>query len=639
MPAKVQIMRRLGTVGIGAILVAITACGAGVWATRWYAKSRRDSPAARAYIQGQWSAAAELARRTLAVRKDDRDTLRVLARASARLGLDDAAMAIYQRWFNQTGLETEDLLLVGSIQQRQGRTETATRALKRAIATKEVPPRLLEELAQVCTQGRHWDEAIQAAERLSRQPGWEARGMMIMGTIRYELNNMPAAAESFRSALKTDPAVVDSSHDPTPLRKVIARTFLQASHPDEARPLLLSILDHKHDREASWLLSRVYLRDGNKASAIAALTQAGTYRAENPLETEPGPFVGEARCEKCHAKIYRDSLGNRHTRTYYRGAQLDLLPLPDGPLPDPDDPEVIHKIFRRDGIIRAETRVGGKVFDAVIEYAFGTIDRALTMVSRDASDGYRMARLSYYDTADGKGWDRSTLDETNPTRASPAEFQGQTVGVRDGLAKCLYCHVTNPRTGHDSIGPETNDRAIGCERCHGPGGNHIIALESGFPDLAIVNPASVSPQIVTKKQCNDCHILQKEFRDKEPENPGWVRSQGVGWARSRCNTESGGTFGCVTCHNPHQSARAVSTAAYEVKCLTCHASATSHAAKETSNSTAAAGSSPSARTCPVNASKGCIACHMPRVRIDSLHLELTDHHIRVHPKNLASGAR
>ena len=46
MPAKVQIMRRLGTVGIGAILVAITACGAGVWATRWYAKSRRDSPAA-----------------------------------------------------------------------------------------------------------------------------------------------------------------------------------------------------------------------------------------------------------------------------------------------------------------------------------------------------------------------------------------------------------------------------------------------------------------------------------------------------------------------------------------------------------------------------------------------------------------
>ena len=57
---------------------------------------------------------------------------------------------------------------------------------------------------------------------------------------------------------------------------------------------------------------------------------------------------------------------------------------------------------------------------------------------------------------------------------------------------------------------------------------------------------------MTSKQCNDCHILQTKFGDDEPENPGWVRSQGIGWTRSRCNTESGGAFGCVTCHDPHQ---------------------------------------------------------------------------------------
>ena len=41
--------------------------------------------------------------------------------------------------------------------------------------------------------------------------------------------------------------------------------------------------------------------------------------------------------------------------------------------------------------------------------------------------------------------------------------------------------------------------------------------------------------------------------------------------------------------------------------------------------------------CPVNPSKGCIECHMPRVRIDSLHMELTDHYIRVRHRLDADG--
>jgi hypothetical protein len=303
--------------------------------------------------------------------------------------------------------------------------------------------------------------------------------------------------------------------------------------------------------------------------------------------------------------------------------------LPDRSLPDPDDPEVSHTFVKRDGVLHEDTRVGREVFDAVIEYAFGTSDRYLTTVSRDATGGYHIARLSYYQTPDGKGWDRSTLDPTHPTHAQPAGFMGKAIDVRDGLAKCLYCHVTNPRTGHDAMGPEMADRAIGCERCHGPGGNHIAALSLGFPDSAIVNPAGDSPESVSIKQCNDCHILAKDFRDDDPENPGWIRSAGVGWSNSRCNTESGGTFGCVTCHNPHQRAAATSTADYEARCLKCHPSKTQPAGHEKSTSLANAGAGPPYGTCPVSPSRGCLACHMPRVRIDSLHSELTDHYIRV----------
>jgi len=621
--------RRRRAVAIAATLMAVTAGGIGLWSVGWRAVTDRVSPAIRAYSGGQWAAAAELARQTLAVRKDDPAALRLLARASARLGRDAAAMAIYQRRLDEKGLEAEDHLLLGLMHQRNGRRDAAARAWNKVLEAGEVSPRSLEELARLCVQGRHFEVAIQATERLSREPGWEARGFMMLGTIRLELNDVPGAALLFRRALDLDPAVLDKSHDPTPLRKVIARTFLRMSRPADARPLLRSILDGAPDSEAAWLLSRAYLQDGDKTRALEELKQAGAYRALNPLEAEPGPYVGEARCEKCHSKIFRDSLVSRHARTYHRGTQLDLLPLPERPLPDPDDPGVTHTFHQREGVLREETRVGRDVFDAVIEYAFGTGDRYLTMVSRDARGGYHISRLSYYHTPEGKGWDRSTLDMTHPTRAHPAEFQGETIGVRDGLAKCLYCHVTNPRTGHDSIGPEMADRAIGCERCHGPGGNHLVALQIGFPDSAIVNPAHASPQAVTSQQCNDCHILEKRVREDDPENPGWVRSQGIGWLRSRCNSESGGAFGCVTCHNPHQSARAASTADYEAKCLSCHSPTSRPAAHEVAGSTARASARPPFRTCPVNPSKGCIPCHMPRVRIESLHMELTDHYIRV----------
>jgi len=348
----------------------------------------------------------------------------------------------------------------------------------------------------------------------------------------------------------------------------------------------------------------------------------------------------EGRCYRSCRRVHHSGTGwsdsrsfsrlaNRHTQSYYRGAQLDQLPLPDRPLPDPDDPEVIHRFRKRDGTLWEETSVGREVYRAVIEYAFGTSDRYLTLVSRDARGGYHLARLSYYDTPEGRGWDRSILDRTYPSRGRAQEFQGEEIGLRDGLARCLYCHLTNPRAGREPIGPETADRAIGCERCHGPGGNHLASIQAGFRDSAIVNPGAASPAAVTTKQCNDCHILDRNFPNGDPDNPGWVRSQGVGWTLSRCNTESDGAFGCVTCHDPHKSARATTTAQYEVKCLACHGRAVQPEHNAKAGSTPLPRAEVRARICPVDSSKGCIPCHMPRVRIDPLHLDLTDHYIRV----------
>jgi predicted CXXCH cytochrome family protein len=629
MPARSQVQPLSRALAIGGMVLAVIVCGIAFWSARSRWKTGPDSSATKVYDDGNWTAAAEFARQSLTLHKDDPSALRLLARASARLGRDSTAMAIYERRLDRKTLEAEDLLLLGSMLQRQGRPGAAAMAWKQVLEAREVTPKTLEELTRLCVQSRRWNEAILAAERLSREPAWEARGSLMLGTIRLELENVPAAASSFQKALELDATVIDTSHDPIPLRKLMARTFSKVNQPDRALPLLQAILDRAPDAEAAWLASRAHLQRGDKDRALSALKLAGAYRAENPMEPEPSPYVGEARCENCHAKIFRDSLANRHTRTYYRGPQLNQLTLPPQPLPDPDDATVTHAFQKKNGQLHEETRVGKEVFDAIIDYAFGTDDRYLTMVGRDKTGGYHISRLSYYHTSNGSGWDRSALDTIHPTRGKPSEFQGELVGVREGLAKCLYCHVTHPRTGNESLGPEVADRAIGCERCHGPGGNHIAALASGFPDLAIISPAAASRQAVSVKQCNDCHILERKLPEGDLENPGWIRSQGIGFSRSRCNTESNGSFGCVTCHDPHKSARATNTAEYERKCLECHQAEKALATREKSGSIGR----PVARTqsvaCPVNPSTGCLGCHMPRVRDESLHLELTDHYIRV----------
>ncbi len=478
-------------------------------------------------------------------------------------------------------------------------------------------------------QAHQWDDAILAAERLSEQPGWEARGSMMLGTIRVELNNIPGAAESFRRALELDPSEVDRAQQSDQASQG-DRPDLSASGQSRRGRVAVATDRGQRARQGGVLAAEPRLSSGRgQDTSTGRAETGGLLPRRQPARDRPRPVRGRGPLREVprgHLSAIRSPAGTRRPTTV--AARSTRSPIPERPLPDPDDPQVTHAFQRRDGVLHEETRVGNEVFDAVIEYAFGTSDRYLTAVSRDANGGYHIARLSYYQTAEGKGWDRSTLDTTHATRAHPADFQGESIGVRDGLAKCLYCHVTNPRTGHDSMGPEMADRAIGCERCHGPGGNHIAALQLGLPDSAIVNPAGASPETVTSKQCNDCHILQRNFAE-DPENPGWIRSQGVGWARSRCNTESGGTFGCVTCHNPHQTASATSSSDYEAKCVKCHSPTGKPAEKEKTTSTAQAGGGPPYRTCPVNRTSGCLGCHMPRVKLKSLHAELTDHYIRV----------
>jgi hypothetical protein len=248
--------------------------------------------------------------------------------------------------------------------------------------------------------------------------------------------------------------------------------------------------------------------------------------------------------------------------------------------------------------------------------------------------------MSYYQSPRGTGWDLATGLPRQP--AVEEEYLGKKMFAGDGMRRCLDCHTTNLRSILTEAGPESADHAIGCERCHGPGGHHVAAVAAGFPDLAIVNPGEASPGAIGEI-CARCHgTHQPQGLDLPRTDPLWLRFESLTLTWSRCFTESEGALGCTTCHDPHRNAD-TSVARNEAKCLACHApdpavrsqGAPARAASASARPAPRSGEGPGLATeraqapCPVNPTRGCLDCHMPRIWTQSTHSFKTDHFIRV----------
>jgi len=216
---------------------------------------------------------------------------------------------------------------------------------------------------------------------------------------------------------------------------------------------------------------------------------------------------------------------------------------------------------------------------------------------------------------------------------------------------CMFCHNAYPRipAGHEEAGAEPVfsfplPEGIDCQRCHGPGGNHVAAPGKKG---SIFNPRG------KMEVCLQCHLETTSFAlpnairrfDRGPFSytPGEPLSRfilffdhapGTGHddkfeivssayrlRQSRCFLESQGRLTCTTCHNPHDIPRgAAAVERYSAVCKTCHPGDLGKAHP---------------------ADPDCTACHMPKRRTeDVVHAVMTDHRImrRAPPNPLAERA-
>ncbi|GIW85876.1 MAG: hypothetical protein KatS3mg108_0200 [Isosphaeraceae bacterium] len=617
-------------------LVALLVLGVGGWAVTvggWPPRWTDPLAAGRAaYDRGDYEAAARVARERLREAAGDPDALRLLARSVLRQGRVEVAQGIYQN-LSVERMQAEDCLLLAAHLAQNDNAEGARKLLRVALEREPDHPEVLAELARLLALADQLEEARGLAERLSRIAGHERRGWILQGLLYHELGQRDQAARALGQALTSPPGTAPTQSE-AEIRKLQAHDLLAEDRPTEALAVLEPLAGAPDDPEVPWLLSRVYLRLGDLDRANAEAARAGDYLADRPLTREPAPYVGAARCAPCHRAIHRDQQSSHHAATFALAADMTRWTLPEGPWPDRFDAGVIHRIDRTaDGALRFTTTRGGDSASGLIEYVFGSGDRGATPVGRDQTGSAVEFRQSYYG---GHGWDvtsghRPIPDAARDGQGGAAAYLGRRLDV-DNARRCFECHVTDTRAAMTQAPPTAADHGIGCERCHGPGGNHVLAMEAAprFVDVAIVRPRLASPAEVTTQVCGRCHSPRGATPRKT--EPTSIRFQSTTLTWSKCYTESRGALGCTSCHGPHNDA-VTDHAYYEAKCLTCHAPADQAPTPPPDDPARPIELASTVRRvpCPVNASTGCVDCHMP-VRDDIVPLTpFTDHWIRVHP--------
>ena len=271
----------------------------------------------------------------------------------------------------------------------------------------------------------------------------------------------------------------------------------------------------------------------------------------------------------------------------------------------------------------------------MVQYAFGSGDRGLTLVGRDAAGRAYELRLSEYPEAHGEGsavkpsprWDVTVRASAQAVARRGIPGTAAHRGRRPPLPDLPRHRPAIDRRPTRVRAHQTGRSAA--RLCHGPGGNHLLAVEG---KLIETRPGDRRPTLASGarivKLCTECHSPRGQ--EVLPRRPDGRRFQGTTLTWSRCYTESNDQLDCMTCHDPHRNASS-SLAHYEARCLECHSRSAGKPTPQTRRSRPRLLRDGATRTtCPVNPSTGCVGCHMPAVERIVPHSSFTDHFIRVH---------
>jgi tetratricopeptide (TPR) repeat protein len=219
---------------------------------------------------------------------------------------------------------------------------------------------------------------------------------------------------------------------------------------------------------------------------------------------------------------------------------------------------------------------------------------------------------------------------------------------REATERCINCHSGGLRGDSASQGLPLRERivelSIGCERCHGPGQQHVAFRRGEIYPAAGHDPILRFSTLDPARRdaiCNQCHLQgdaevlrsNRHYGDFRPGmNLGdvWAIfvtkadatgdestavSQVMQMKSSTCFQKSKQRLGCTSCHDPHSTpSEAARVSWFRSRCLTCHAATD-------------CGESNANRQKP-GIDDSCIHCHMPPLNAEDVpHTTQTDHRL------------
>lgn len=359
------------------------------------------------------------------------------------------------------------------------------------------------------------------------------------------------------------------------------------------------------------------------ASASAAQAQLST---EDHL-AEPGfwatqdrasrqEFTGPEACAICHATKFQSQKDTPMAQTLIPTRLADILH--EHPTLSFKTGKYNYQIHTKGQESSYSVSDGSRKLSYPLTWAFGTSRVAQSYLFKAPEGGFLESRATYFTHL-------SNLEFT-PARAltSPSSLEEamyRPVGSAE-IVRCFACHSTA-----SSIGGHFDEQhlipGVTCEACHGPGANHVTAMDSPQATKsanlkpAIFNSGHLSPAD-SVDFCGACHGSWWDVKLAGVKGVSTARSAPYRLVTSKCWGSKGDTrLTCTACHDPHKQLQ-TEASAYDQKCLACHAN--SPGSKMTTSHTGV--------VCP-KASSNCTSCHMPKVNVPEMHADFTDHRIRI----------
>ena len=232
----------------------------------------------------------------------------------------------------------------------------------------------------------------------------------------------------------------------------------------------------------------------NSGASLPDKTVSNQNDTPSPLK-ESGTYLGNEACAGCHSnefKVHKTS-GHNLTLAALEDKSSSALAPPLGVIPERG-----HLISKENGkfILSSVSRPDIK---GELNFVMGSGNTGLTYLGISPTK-IAEAQYSYFPKI--KKWYRTPGHREKPDTSLGQIYKGEFA------QKCVFCHSTHMES--DSLIPQKKFFGVGCESCHGPGSEHVVAMKTGnFKEGKMVSLEKVGADRVIEV-CQKCHTDQTD---------------------------------------------------------------------------------------------------------------------------------